>query len=174
MAKLEKTHRLITTKGEEELPDGSLATRYRFAHALYQNFLYNDLVNKRRVMLHRQAGEQLLAHYGKRAHQIATQLALHFERGRDFPRAVEFLVHAGDQATRLYGNAEAAEHYTRALSLTGKIGDEAEAQAVVTLYQKRGAVNMALSRFEDAIDDFTRMLKQVELAGSLEQKAAGL
>jgi serine/threonine protein kinase/tetratricopeptide (TPR) repeat protein len=174
MAKLEKTHRLITTKGEEELPDGSLATRYRFAHALYQNFLYQDLVNKRRVMLHRQAGEQLLAHYGKRAPQIATQLALHFERGRDFPRAVEFLIHAGDQATRLYGNAEAAEHYTRALSLAEKRPGEVQAETIVTLYQKRGAVNMALSRFAEAIDDYERMLKEVELSGSLEKQAAGL
>jgi serine/threonine protein kinase/tetratricopeptide (TPR) repeat protein len=174
LARLEKTHRLITTKGEEELPDGSLATRYRFAHALYQNFLYQDLVNKRRVMLHRQAGDQLLAHYGQRAPQIATQLALHFERGRDFPRAVEFLVHAGDHATKLYANAEAAEHYTRALSLTEKLSGEDQAISIVTLYQKRGAVNMALSRFADAIDDYNRMLKQVELTGSLEQKAAGL
>jgi serine/threonine protein kinase/tetratricopeptide (TPR) repeat protein len=174
LAKLEKTHRLITTKGEEELPDGSVATRYRFAHALYQNFLYSDLVNKRRVMLHRQAGEQLLAHYGKRAPQIATQLALHFERGRDFPRAVEFLIHAGDQATRFYGNAEAAEHYTHALSLAEKLRDETRAETLVTLYQKRGNVNMALSRFGDAIGDYTRMLDQVEQMGSLERQAAGL
>ena len=88
LARISKTHRLIETIGEEELPDRSLATRYRFSHALYQNFLYADLVNKRRVMLHKQAGEQLLQHYGNRAPQIATQLALHFEQGRDFPRAV--------------------------------------------------------------------------------------
>ncbi|MGH9963177.1 MAG: ATP-binding protein, partial [Pyrinomonadaceae bacterium] len=30
LARIEKTHRLILTSGEEELPDGSLATRYRF------------------------------------------------------------------------------------------------------------------------------------------------
>ena len=35
--RLERIHRLIQTRGEEELPDGSLATRYRFAHALFQN-----------------------------------------------------------------------------------------------------------------------------------------
>ena len=67
LARIEKTHRLVVTLGEEELPDGSLATRYRFAHALYQNFLYGGLVAKRKVMLHRQAGEQLARHYGKRA-----------------------------------------------------------------------------------------------------------
>jgi len=162
MARLEKTHRLVVTRGEEELPDGSLATRYRFAHALYQNFLYGDLVNKRRMMLHKQAGEQLLKHYARRAPQIASQLALHFERGRDFSRAIEYLTHAGDNATKFYGNAEAADHYTHALSLVDKLPEEERAKARATLYQKRGAVNMALSRFSQSVDDYVAMLKQDE------------
>jgi len=174
LAHLEKTHRLIETRGEEELPDKSLVTRYRFSHALYQNFLYGDLVNKRRIMLHRQAGERLASHYGKRAPQIATQLALHFERGRDFPRAIEYLIHAGDNATKLYANAEAAEHYTRALSLVEKLADDSQAETLVTLYEKRGAVNMALSRFPESIEDYTNMLKHQETLGSPEKQAAAL
>ena len=162
MARLEKTHRLVVTRGEEELPDGSLGTRYRFAHALYQNFLYGDLVNKRRMMLHKQVGEQLLKHYGRRAPQIASQLALHFERGRDFTRAIEYLTHAGDNATKFYGNAEAADHYTHALSLVDKLPEEDRAQARATVYQKRGAVNMALSRFSQSVDDYVAMLKHQE------------
>ena len=174
LAHLEKTHRLIETRGEEELPDGSLTTRYRFSHALYQNFLYGDLVNKRRTMLHRQAGENLSRHYGRRSLKIATQLALHFERGRDFARAIEHLIQAGDNATKLYANAEAAEHYTRALSFIGKLPDDTQAEALVTLYQKRGAVNMALSRFPESIEDYTNMLKQQETLGSAEKQAAAL
>ncbi|MCA1603624.1 MAG: AAA family ATPase, partial [Acidobacteria bacterium] len=174
LARIEKTHRLIVTLGEEELPDGSLATRYRFAHALYQNFLYGGLVTKRRIMLHRLAGEQLAQHYGKRAPHIATQLALHFERGRDFARAVEFLIHAGDHATTLYANAEAADHYTRALSLAEKLPDEAQAETIGTLYGKRGATNMALSRFGESVDDYVHMLEHQEAFDSPEKKAAGL
>ncbi len=173
LARIEKTHRLIVTRGEEELPDRSLTTRYRFAHALYQNFLYGDLVTKRRIMLHRQAGEQLVRHYGKRAPQIATQLALHFERGRDFARAVEFLIHAGDHATTLYGNAEAADHYTRALSLAEKLPEETQAETMVALYVKRGTANMALSRFGQSADDYESMLKHQEVL-SPEKTAAGL
>jgi len=161
LAKIEKSHRLIVTIGEEDLPDGSLATRYRFAHALYQNFLYDDLVTKRRMMLHRQAGEQLLKHYGKRAPHIATQLALHFERGRDFSRAVEFLTHAGDNATTLYANDEAHNHYTHALALAEKLGDEEKSDVLVTLYRKRGGTNMALSRFGHSVDDYTNMLQHL-------------
>ena len=173
MARLEKTHRLVVTRGEEELPDGSLATRYRFAHALYQNFLYGNLVNKRRMMLHKQTGEQLFKHYAGRAPQIASQLALHFERGRDFGRAIEFLIHAGDNATKFYGNAEAADHYTHALSLVEKLPDEERAQARATLYQKRGAVNFALSWFAQSVDDYVAMLKQ-DAAITPDQKASAL
>jgi tetratricopeptide (TPR) repeat protein len=174
LARIEKHHRLVVISGEEELPDGSLATRYRFAHALYQNFLYDGLVPKRRTMLHRQAGETLMQHYGRRAAQLAAQLAIHFERGREFPRAVEFLIHAGDNATALYANAEAAEHYTRALSLADKLPEESQAETKGTLYAKRGATNMALSRFDESIDDYRKMLKQQEGLDAPEKHAGGL
>ncbi|PWT89420.1 MAG: hypothetical protein C5B55_11425 [Blastocatellia bacterium] len=173
LARVEKTHRLIVTISEDELPDGSLATRYRFAHALYQNFLYDDLVTKRRVMLHFQAGEQLVKHYGKRAPHIAAQLALHFERGRDFPRAVEFLIHAGDNALTLYGNDEAYGYYTRALTLADKLADESKSDVLMTLYRKRGGANMALSRFGQSADDYIAMLKHVA-KDDWESRAAGL
>ncbi|MFN2578978.1 MAG: serine/threonine-protein kinase PknK [Pyrinomonadaceae bacterium] len=174
LADLQKTHRLIEVRGEEDLPDGSLATRYRFSHALYQNFLYADLVAKRRVMLHRQAGEQLLKLYGHRAPQLATQLALHFERGRNFPRAIEYLIQAGDNATTLYANAEAAEHYTRALSLVDRLSEAERTDPFVTLYQKRGAVNFALSRFSESVDDYTSLLKYQESLGSPEKQTVAL
>jgi serine/threonine protein kinase/tetratricopeptide (TPR) repeat protein len=174
LAQLEKTHRLVVTLGEEELPDRSLATRYRFAHALYQNFLYDGLVAKRRIMLHRQAGEQLVRHYGKQAPQVATQLALHFDRGRDFARAVEFLIHAGDNATALYANDEAADHYTRALSLAERLPEEIQSETVAALYGKRGAANMALSRFDQSVQDYMSVLTQKGVFDSPAKKAAGL
>lgn len=174
LARIGKTHRLIDTIGDEELPDGSLTTRYRFSHALYQNFLYGDLVNKRRVLLHQKAGEQLLGHYGKRAPQIATQLALHFEQGRDFQRAVEYLIHAGDHAAKLYGYAEAERHYTHALSLVEKLPPESRAGQLSTLYHKRGTVNHALSDFAQAAKDFTNMLEQARVLDSLELQSTAL
>ena len=172
LADLQKTHRLIETVGEEDLPDGNLATRYRFSHALYQNFLYADLVAQRRVMLHRQAGAELLKHYGKRSTQLAAQLALHFERGRDFAQAIEYLIHAGDNATKLYANAEAADHYTRALGLVDKLPEEAKTGGLITLHQKRGAVNFALSRFSESVDDCNRLLKHLGPAAHDKQAEA--
>ncbi len=50
--RLERAHHLIQTVGEEQLSEGGLATRYRFAHALYQNTFYSGLSSKRRALLH--------------------------------------------------------------------------------------------------------------------------
>ena len=116
----------------------------------------------------------MLQHYGKRAPQIATQLALHFEQGRDFPRAVEYLIHAGDHAARLYGYAEAERHYTHALSLVEKLPAESQAEQLSTLFHKRGTVNHAQGNFTQAAKDFTNMLEQARALDSLELQSAAL
>src|SRR4029079_13034905 len=106
--------------------------------------------------------------------QKATQLALHFEHGRDFTRAVEFLIHAGDHAAKLYGYAEAERHYTRALGLVQKLPDEAQPERFGRLYHKRGTVNHALSNFSQAAKDFTHMLDQARALDSLELQSSAL
>ena len=174
LAQLEKVHRLVVTQGEEELPDGSSATRYRFAHGLFQNFLYGDLVNKRRALLHQQAGEQLALHYGSQASRIAAQLAMHFERGRDFSQAVEFLIRAGDNATQLYANDEAEKYYSRALVVAEKLPSEDQDKRTLVIYQKRGAVNLALSRFNQAVEDFTQMVDQARALSEPTLESAAL
>ncbi len=156
--RLDKVHHWIHTRGEEEFPDGSLATRYRFAHALYQNVLYAELVSKRRIALHRQVGERLLGHYRDQAGRIAAQLAMHFERGRDFARAVAYLLEAGDNATHVYGNFEAETLFTHALTLVEKLPHEEQLDRFLTLYEKRGTVNFGLSRFENSANDYRQML----------------
>ncbi len=174
LAQVERTYRLIETVGEEELPDGSLATRYRFAHALYQNVLYGDLVGKRRRLLHRQAGERLERHYGQQSTRIAAQLASHFERGHDHPRAVEYLSRAGDNAAGLFAGAEAADNYGRAIELAKKLPAEESTRPLISLYQKRGRARQALGRFGEAVDDFTEMLDEARRTGSPEQESAAL
>ena len=172
--RLDRVHRLIGTFGEEELPDGTLTVRYRFAHALYQNVLYADLVTKRQVLLHRQAGELLVCHYGDQAPRIATKLAIHFERGRGFGRAVEYFIRAGDNATAIYANSEAEEHFSHALGLVAKLPDTDREEREATILQKRGAANMALSRFDQAVTDFDRVLELAHTLGDPEREAAAL
>jgi DNA-binding winged helix-turn-helix (wHTH) protein/tetratricopeptide (TPR) repeat protein len=166
--RLDKTHRLIQTLGEEELPDGTFTTRYRFAHVLYQNDLYQSLVSKRRALLHRQTGDLMIGHYGDQAARFATQLAMHFERGRDFARAVEFLIRAGDNAGKLFVYTQACEHFSHALELAERLPAENRPSHRMSLYKKRGDAGVLRGRPAEAEEDYNALLAIARSAGHAE------
>jgi tetratricopeptide (TPR) repeat protein len=174
LARIEKLHRVIVSEGETEFPDGEVATRYRFAHALYQDVLYDELVTKRKIALHRELANQLLARHKGETQRIAAQLAVHFERGREFARAVEFLVIAGDNAARIFANAEADIHLSRALELAAKLPEAEQPGWRGRLLQKRGTVRVALSKFDLAADNFRAALDSHIETGNVEGECIAL
>lgn len=171
---LGKLHRLIHAEGEEELPDGSVATIYRFTHALYQNFLYDQLLRKRRVLLHLRAGETLERVYAGQHARVAGALATHFERGRDFGKAIAFLIQAGDTAQSRYANAEAVSLFSRGLELAGRLPELREAECRVMLLQKRALAQMTLGRLKEAGDDYRAMSEACRATGNLEGECRAL
>ncbi len=112
---LARRGQFLRTAGVAEWPDGTVAGRYAFIHALYQQALYARIPIARRSGLHLQTGERLERAYGPRAGEIAGELAVHFERGRDVGRAVQYRRQAADNALRQHAYREAAEHATQAL-----------------------------------------------------------
>ncbi|HEV8718047.1 MAG TPA: hypothetical protein VGX03_35185 [Candidatus Binatia bacterium] len=78
--------------------------------------------------------------YGKRAREIAAELALHFERGRDYRRAVRYLQQAGENAIRRSAHQEAVTLLTKGLELLKTLPDTPErAQQELTLQISLGA-----------------------------------
>jgi predicted ATPase/DNA-binding winged helix-turn-helix (wHTH) protein len=116
-AELARRASFLTSHGGETWPDGTIAGRYGFRHALYHDVVYDGIAAGRRAQLHRRVGERLEAGMGSRAVEVATELAMHFERGRDVSRAVRYLRLAGEVATERSAAREAVIHLTRALEL---------------------------------------------------------
>jgi DNA-binding winged helix-turn-helix (wHTH) protein/tetratricopeptide (TPR) repeat protein len=127
-ARLARRRQFLLVTGRAEWPDGTVATRCSFVHALHHEVVYERVGAARRAQLHRQIGERHEAGYGDRAAELAAELAVHFERGRDNRRAVHYSRLAGDNALRLSAYREAAVHLTRALTLL-----EARAETPATL-----------------------------------------
>jgi predicted ATPase len=136
--------------------------------------LYGELVSKRKIALHRQVGARLAEHYRGQTTRIAAQLAVHFERGRDFARAVTCLLEAGDNATHVYANSEAEAHYSHALKLVEKLPQADQLERYLILFQKRGAVNFSLSRFDPSAADYREMLERAREAKSPTLECAAL
>ena len=107
-------------------PDGTVTARYEFIHVLYHEVFYNRVTPGRRAQLHLRIGERLEQGYGDQTRDIAAELALHFEYGRDFQRAVHFLQQAADLATQRFAYPESVNHLTKALKLIKTFADTPE------------------------------------------------
>ena len=114
---LARTGQWLRAAGVAEWPDGTISGRYSFRHALYHEVVYGQLAEVRRVQLHRRIAERKEAAYGERVGEVAAELAMHCERGRDLTRAVQYLGKAGKTAIRRSAHQEAISHLTKGLDL---------------------------------------------------------
>jgi predicted ATPase len=88
--------------------------------------LYDRIPAGRQQRLHRQIGEREEAAYGKRVREIAAELAMHFEQGREYRKAVQYLQKAGENAIRRSANQEAINLLTGGLELLKTLPDTPE------------------------------------------------
>jgi DNA-binding winged helix-turn-helix (wHTH) protein/predicted ATPase len=143
-AALARRGQFLRAMGAAEWPDGTIAGRYGFIHALYRNVLYERVSIGQRVGLHLRIGARLERAHGRHAAEIAGELAMHFEQGRDFERAVRYRQQAADNGLRHNGHREAASHATRALELLQTIPESPERlQQELALHTMLGAALVA-------------------------------
>ncbi|MGH7803629.1 MAG: ATP-binding protein, partial [Candidatus Binatia bacterium] len=125
-AELARRGQYLRTMESEEWPDGTVAARFRFLHALHHEVLYGRVTPARRAALHRRIGERLARGWEARAEEVASELAMHFERGREPERAVEFLRLAGANAMRRYAPREAESFLSTGIRLVRSLPETAE------------------------------------------------
>jgi DNA-binding winged helix-turn-helix (wHTH) protein/predicted ATPase len=143
--------RFIEVQGLTEWPDGSITVRYHFRHALYQQTLYHRIGLAQRVRWHRQLGEHFARVYGEHTQEIASELAFHFEHGRDYRRAILFRQQAGNLALHLNAYQKALGHGQAGLALLTHLPATAErGQLELKLRQ---IVNIALATSQGFTDD---------------------
>ena len=116
-----RDHALIVEAGRAEWPDGTLASRFGFAHALHREALASKLSAARGAQIHLRIAQRLAAAFRERADEVAGQVAMHFERGRDLVSAVAWLRRAGDAAQRRHAVREAAVYFEHALALLARL-----------------------------------------------------
>ncbi|HEX3976674.1 MAG TPA: AAA family ATPase [Solirubrobacteraceae bacterium] len=102
--------------------------RYSFAHALIRETLYEGMSSARRARVHRRVGVALEESDPALPESQIGALALHFTRAadpEDAERAIRYGLRAGEQATAMLANEEAAAHYSRALEVLDRSDPEA-------------------------------------------------
>lgn len=148
---LEKRHRLVRERSATRLGRQQLS-RYRFAHALFQHYLYHNLSDGERTLLHWRIAEAIEQCYGADLAPFYSQLAHHWSRvvkdGHSdsalIAKAVDYAYKAGEQAKARFADEEATEFFSQAITLLGTLPDSpARAQQELDVQTALGSILLA-------------------------------
>ncbi|MBE7468876.1 MAG: hypothetical protein DPW09_07320 [Anaerolineae bacterium] len=129
---LEKRHQLVRETGELRVGSQRLS-RYQFTHALFQQYLYQQLSAGERRLWHRELAAALAELYAEDRETITVQLAHHYTEAGQTGQAIDYLLAGGDRARDLYAHQEAADFYRRALVFLKEQGVAGRERAARTL-----------------------------------------
>jgi len=99
---------------------------YTFKHALTQEVAYNSLLTERRRLLHERAGHAIEALYADHLEDRLAELANHYNRSANAPKALEYLVRAGHRAAQQAAYSEATADVTGALEMLKQLPEGAD------------------------------------------------
>jgi DNA-binding winged helix-turn-helix (wHTH) protein/tetratricopeptide (TPR) repeat protein len=169
---LVRAQRFLAASGTEAWPDGAVAARYAFTHALYQRLLYHRIPAGRRRLLHQRIGERLEAGFGARAAEVAAELAAHFERGTNPACAVTWLERAATSAEQRFAPRESAGYLQRGLTLLSGTSDGPDrATTEIRLATALGTALIATNGFA-AAEAWSVLTRARDLALHAEQPLA--
>ena len=126
---------------------------YSFAHALVQEVAYRTQLMAHRRKAHVVVGDAYTDLFGERIEEFIDTLAFHYRHGDDDPKAVTWLVRAGQRAQRLYANAEAVDYFRAAIDRSVADSDARAGahEALADVHRLTGRYDEALAAYADAM-----------------------
>ncbi len=164
--------RFIAPAGKEQWADGSFCSRFAFTHDLYVDVFYNRIPEARRARIHRQAGLALEQAWSGRERERAAELALHFRRAHDHPRAIRYLHVAAEQAMQRSAYREAVLHFTAALELLAATEPSPERDRTELDFRARLAPALIATRGWADLDAETNYHRGCQLARATGDRCA--
>ncbi|MFC6671889.1 adenylate/guanylate cyclase domain-containing protein [Marinobacterium aestuariivivens] len=150
---------------------------YTFKHGLTQEVAYGSLLTERRSALHERSAQAIEALFPDQLEERCNELAHHYSRSGNVPKAVEYLQRAGEQALHRSANSEALEHLGAALALLARLPDTPERQRQeLGLQLALGPVWMAIKGYAASEVDttYSRALALGEQVGDAPGRFAAL
>ncbi|HXJ35322.1 MAG TPA: AAA family ATPase [Candidatus Eisenbacteria bacterium] len=133
---------------------------YAFPHALAQEAVYAAILRARRIALHAEVADAIVASSGDRLAERYGMLAYHYGRAERVAEAEQYLVAAGEQAIHTAASDAALYYFEEAMRLYllrhGEGGDPARKAALLT---RVGHALFGRGRLLEASETFNRALE---------------
>jgi DNA-binding winged helix-turn-helix (wHTH) protein/tetratricopeptide (TPR) repeat protein len=156
---------LIKPIGAHELADEFLSAQYEFRHTLYREFLYQRLSAPERRRFHRKLAERMEASYTAPEPNVISELALHFEEGHDYKRAIHYLILVSENAARRYALQNAIDVLQHALELLSNLTPESRLELELQIHKRIGDAYYSLGEMSESADVYRAMANKAEQFG---------
>jgi sugar-specific transcriptional regulator TrmB/pimeloyl-ACP methyl ester carboxylesterase len=110
LVNIESKHQLIQANGD----------KYRFDNPNIREALYNEIKPKLRRVYHSLVAKNLEEANKDHLKDFASELAHHYYNSKNAPKAIPYLLKAGEQCRRQFRFSDALENYSRALEMMGE------------------------------------------------------
>jgi len=134
---------------------------YIFKHALLHDVAYESVLMRLRRAYHAQVAASLIDLSGERVGEFAGRIGEHFERAGEWLQAAEWYGRAGKQARDTYAPEAAISYYRKALEFAKESPVTASR---FDLYAGLGAALVEQARYAEAMDTFTTMREEADVA----------
>ncbi len=137
--------------------------QFRFAHALVQHTIYEDLGPTRQARLHQRAADELEALGAEAIGDRIGELARHFlaaTRPAQTDKACTYARKAGDRALAAFSYDEAVRWYSQALDAVGPSGD-ARARALCLVGLGEAQRSATLPEFRATLFEASRLAQEL-------------
>ena len=125
-ATLARREQFVSANGTTIWPDGTVASKVRFHHALYREVLYDRVTPTQRIELHRRIAERIERAFIHQTGEVAAELADHYYRANEKTKAVRYFQLVAERAADRSASAEASGHIEKGLILLATLQDALE------------------------------------------------
>jgi class 3 adenylate cyclase/predicted ATPase len=130
---------------------------YVFKNPLIHEVVYSTILLSQRQELHKQIGEAIEFIYRENIGELTISLASHFEKGREFRKAFNYYLKAGDKATDLFDNEDAFYFYLKALDQSKNVTVDKKLRC--KLHDSLAKLYSISAKYQLALDHYSLVLK---------------
>lgn len=161
---LVRREQFLRDHGRSDWPDGTVAGRYAFGHALYRDVVLERATPAVRRTLHARVAERLERAFAPQALRIAAEVATHFDQAGDAVRACDWFRRAAEDALARYAYREAIDHLRSTLRALAALPDTT--RRLRTEFDVQVGLGLLLATHGDPLSDVEPTLTRAQEIGS--------
>jgi DNA-binding winged helix-turn-helix (wHTH) protein/tetratricopeptide (TPR) repeat protein len=148
--RLADKQQFIRRVGDHEIPKPDGSARYNFRHSLYRQCIYRRLSAVNRSKLHRILGERLATSSSAGQSDLASEIALHFEEGGKYERAIDYLMLTASNAAARFAHRDSIQVLQHALELVRKVAASAQVELEIRILERIGDAYYGLGAMSES------------------------